>query len=293
MDSLYFKVTLHDHESVKIEDWKLPRFYSLVHFHPEYQLTYIKGSRGFLYLGNRIYEFKPGDIFIIGPNIPHVFRNEDDYCGAQTEEVVDAVSVFFTADSLGAGFFDIPEAKKIKELLARSVYGTKISAANDPGRTIGAKVDGIIGIEGFGKILRLLDALHEMSISHVAEVMSLLQAPEIHVKDDSSRINAVYEYVLKNYTEPIPLDAIADYVHMSSYAFCKFFKTRTKKTFVQFVNEIRIGMACKLLVEGQMSVTDIAYSVGFGNISHFIRQFKRVNGSTPSDYAKKIRRLQP
>lgn len=291
MDSLYFKVTLHDYESVKIEEWKLPHFYSLVHFHPEYQITYIKESKGFLYIGNHIYEFVPGDIFIIGPNIAHVFRNEDEYYGKNNEGKVDAVSVFFTYDSLASGFFDIPEAGAIKELLRKSVYGTKVPAGNDTDGKIGRTLDMLLESKGFEKILTLLTALHEISLSPVVEVMSLLQAPEIHAKDDSSRINAVYEYVLRNYQESISLDDISRHVNMSVYSFCRFFKTRTKKTFVQFVNEIRIGMACKLLMEGQMSITDIAYSVGFGNISNFIRQFKKINGVIPSEYQRKIRRI--
>ena len=123
-------------------------------------------------------------------------------------------------------------------------------------------------------------------------MISLLQTPTLKQKDECSKINTVYEYVLKNYHNPIHLNEISALVNMSHYSFCKFFKQRTTKTFVQFLTEVRIGMACKHLVEGKMNITEIAYQSGFSNLSNFIRQFKKLIGSTPSEYQKKINEHQ-
>lgn len=289
MDSLYFKVALHQQESLKIEEWELPHFYSLLHFHPEYQLTIIRKSNGFLFVADKMYRFSPGDIFIIGPNIPHVFQNDDPYHDNSVPKV-DAVSIFFTEKSFGEGLFSIPEAGRIKELLHKSIYGIKLSCSHHG--KLRLILNNIGQKKGFDRILDLLKVLNELSLSKELEMISLLQTPTLKQKDECSKINTVYEYVLKNYHNPIHLNEISALVNMSHYSFCKFFKQRTTKTFVQFLTEVRIGMACKYLVEGKMNITEIAYQSGFSNLSNFIRQFKKLIGSTPSEYQKKLNEHQ-
>ncbi len=184
----------------------------------------------------------------------------------------------------------LPEAAKIKELFQKSVFGVKLSGSTQEG--IGKILANIGKKKDFEKILDLLRVLNELSLSWELEMISLLHTPVLKQKDECAKINTVYEYVLKNYHNPIKLSEVSALVNMSHYAFCKFFKLRTTKTFVQFLNEVRIGMACKYLVEGKMNITDIAYQSGFSNLSHFIRQFKKLIGSTPSEYQKKLNNHQ-
>lgn len=288
MNFLYFKISLYEHESIKIEHSEFINFYPRVHFHPEYQLTYIQQGCGFLFVGDKISEFSSGDIFIIGPNIPHVFRCNDIIYNQENR--IKTTSIFFTEKSFGEGLLNIPESAEIKDLLNRSEYGIKLS--NNQSEEIGSILNKIIQKKGFERILDLLNILNKISKTEKTEMISLLQIPILKQKDDGSKINKVYEYVMQNYGSPIHLKEIASLVNMSHFAFCRFFKQRTNKTFIQFLNEVRIGMACKLLVEEKISISDIAYNTGFANQSNFIRQFKKLNGNTPSEYLRKIRKLE-
>ena len=285
MDPLYFKVPLNSNESVKIEEWELPHFYSPLHFHPEFQITYIKKSHGFLFVADQLYEFFPGNIFIIGPNIPHVFRNDDHYYQKREAHSVSAVSMFFTEKSFSQ-LFSMPEADEINKLLHKTVFGIKL--VDNLEEKVAAKISDISKKKGFERILELLNILHLIANSHNFTMISLAQLPELKQKDETSKINTVYDYVLKNFSNAITLEQIAALVNMSSYSFCRFFKTRTNKTFIEFLNEIRIGMACKYLVDGKMNITEVAYATGYNSLSNFLLQFKKYTGVTPSSYQKKI-----
>lgn len=287
MDPLYFKVPLGSNESIKIEEWDLPYFYTLLHFHPEFQITYIRKSHGFLFVADKLYEFFPGNVFLIGPNIPHVFRNDDGYyLESEGENGVSAVSMFFTEKSFGQ-LFSMPEADEIKKLLNTSVFGIKLEDCLE--QEVAVKIDKIAKEKGFERVLDLLSVLHIVASSRNFEVISLSQIPELKQKDETSKINKVYDYVLKNFSNSISLEQVASLVNMSIYSFCRFFKTRTNKTFVEFLNEVRIGMACKYLLDGKMNVTEVAYSTGYSSLSNFLQQFKKHMGVTPSSYLKRVR----
>lgn len=286
MDPLYFKVPLNTNESIKVEEWDIPRFYSLLHFHPEFQITYIRKSHGFLFVAEKLYEFFPGNVFLIGPNIPHVFRNSDDnYPEEGASGGVNAVSMFFTEKSFGQ-LFSMPEADEIKKLLNKSVFGIKL--ADKLERKVAVKINKIVRGKGFGRILDLLSILHIVAGSRNFKMISLSQFPELKQKDETLKINRVYDYVLKNFSVSIHLNTVASLVNMSTYSFCRFFKTRTNKTFVEFLNEIRIGMACKYLLDGKMNVTEVAYACGYNSLSNFLQQFKKLTGITPSAYLKRV-----
>lgn len=285
MDPLYFKVPLNSNESVKIEEWELPHFYTPLHFHPEFQITYIRKSHGFLFVADKLYEFFPGDIFIIGPNIPHVFRNDDDYYQKTKDYSISAVSMFFTEKSFGQ-LFSMPEADEIKKLLDKSVFGIKL--VDNLQEKVAVKIGKILGRKGFERILELLSILNIIAGSRKFEMISLSSLPELKQKDETAKINTVYDYVLKNFSGTINLEKIASLVNMSPYSFCRFFKMRTNKTFIEFLNEIRIGMACKYLIDGKMNITDVAYSSGYNSLSNFLQQFKRLTGVTPSAYQKRV-----
>lgn len=292
MESVYFKIVLKENESVKVALFEKPHFHSSIHFHPEYQLTMVLESTGSLLVQDKMCDFSPGDIFLIGPNIPHLFRNEDSFYtkSKQKEKNVRSIEIYFTEEAFGSTFLNIPEAIWIKDLLEKSVFGIKIPRNTSTHLT--DLMNTIILQKDFDKILGLLKILHEISKNKDIETISLLPAPLVPQRNEGSKIHRVYEYVMKHYYNPISLKDVAEHINMSHYAFCRFFKQRTGKTFVQVLNEIRIGFACKHLVEGKLQISDIAYQTGFGNLSNFIRQFKKINGETPSNYQKRIKKME-
>lgn len=288
MESVYFKIVLKENESVRVDLFEKSHFHSSIHFHPEYQLSMILESRGSLLVQDKMCDFSVGDIFLIGPNVPHLFRNEDSFYtkGKQHKNKAKSIEVYFTEEAFGSSFLNIPEAIWIKDLLKKSVFGIKIS--HNTSTYLTSLMNKIVQQKDFDKILGLLKILNEISKNRDIKTISLLPAPSVKGKDETSKIHRVYEYIMKYYCNPISLRDVAEYSNMSHYAFCRFFKQRTGKTFVQVLNEIRIGFACKHLVEGKLPISDIAYQTGFGNLSNFIRQFKKINGETPSNYQKKI-----
>lgn len=288
MESVYFKIVLKENESVRVDLFEKPHFHSFIHFHPEYQLIMILESSGSLLVQNKMCDFTVGDIFLIGPNVPHLFRNQDNFYtkGKQHKNKAKSIEVYFTEEAFGSTFLNIPEAIWIKDLLKKSVFGIKIS--HNTSTYLTSLMNKLVQLKDFDKILGLLKILNEISKNKDIETISLLPPPSVNRKDETSKIHRIYEYVMKHYCDPISLRDVAEYSNMSHYAFCRFFKQRTGKTFVQVLTEIRIGFACKLLIEGKLPISDIAYRTGFGNLSNFIRQFKKINGETPSNYQKKI-----
>jgi len=102
----------------------------------------------------------------------------------------------------------------------------------------------------------------------------------------TDKINLIYSYTFENFQSPISIKEVATEVNISPNSFCRYFKTRTLKTYWQFLLEVRIGFACKLLIEGEMSVAQICYECGFNNLSNFNRHFKTLLGKTPLQYSK-------
>ena len=283
-DQLYFKVLKTSEESILVEERTLPYFYSRVHFHPEYQLTYIRGSSGSLFIGDRLEIFQPGDIFIIGSDIPHIFISNEESLGRKTS--VDAISVFFSKNSFG-GFLSLPEAGVINKMLDKIGFGLKITGEACK-KAVSHYLDSVVKQSKFDRLMTLLLSLQVVSASNEIALISSSNIPLVVEKNDSNKIDLVYEYTLKNYGRRISLKDVADIAGMTPTSFCKFFKLHTHKTYFEFLIGIRVSNACRLLVSRRQNISEIAYACGFKNLSNFTRQFREIIGMSPRDYRKTI-----
>ena len=285
MDQLYFKILKTAEESILVEEWRLPYFYSRVHFHPEYQLTFIHNSSGSLFIGDKLEAFQPGDIFIIGSNVPHVFiNNENDLI--PKDNSVNAISIFFTKSSFGNGFLDLPELKQIRDMLQKAEFGVKTEGSCR--KRVAVQLASISQLPKFDRLITLLSALQTIAASDEIMLISSSSIPLVFERNESNKIDLVYEYTLKNFAHKITLKEVADLMNMTPTSFCKFFKLHTRKTYVEFLIGIRISNACRQLVSGRKNVSEIAYSCGFTNLSNFTRQFKTMIGLSPREYRKTI-----
>ena len=282
---LLFKIPTSEKESFKIQIDDLAYFYDPLHFHPEIQLTYIVESNGTFFIGDNIKSFKSGDILLIGSNLTHVFRNDRIYYDSEKHRAK-SISAFFTEDSFGTNFFNLPEAYKVKRLLQRASRGIKILGSAK--EKVSRLLKEIHRYEGFDRILYFLKVLSAMAETDEVEYLSSLGSSKYLKEADSKKINDVFEYVLQNFSDNIKLNEVAGIANMSVTSFCRYFKLRTRKTFSLFLNEIRIGHACKLLKENKYNISEICYECGFNNISNFNRQFKTITGFTPTIYKKKF-----
>jgi len=288
MNAIIQKVPTFSNTSFAIQEWSGPYFSVPWHFHPEYELVLILSSEGDRFIGDSIKRFRPGDLVLIGSNIPHWYRNDEIYYQENSEKPLEVLSLYvqFKFDFLGHHFFDAPETKNIKALLDSSQMGLEIK-----GKTRELVTDMMIDMQkltGMNKLLQLLNMLDIISNSNELEILSAHESVSINAKD-SERINTIYEYVMCNFKRPISVEEVSKLLYMCPETFCRFFKKRTRKNFTYFLNEIRVAHACKMLVEKDLNISEVCFACGYNNISYFNRQFKVIKKMTPQVFKQTYR----
>lgn len=252
------------------------------HFHPEFELVYITKSEGTRFIGDKIGSFQPGDLVLVGSNLPHWYRNDPAYYNSDPEFKAASIVIQFTTNFLGETFLFAPEMSKIHKVLSNAQRGLELYGGLAD--KISSMMHEIVNLKGMDRLLHLLSILNYISSSNEYNLLSD-KGPSVGINEnDPKRINRVYEYVMNNFTESITIEDASELIHMCPSAFCRYFKKRTRKTFTCFLNEIRISHACKLLIEEDFSITEICYKSGFNNISYFNRQFKSHNKLTPQAF---------
>lgn len=257
-----------------------PYFDVQYHFHPEIELTLILKSEGKRFVGNHVSDFEEGDLVLLGPNVPHCWKNE----GIGSENSSRSIVMQFKEDFLGEQFFNNPETLPIRTLLAKSKSGILIK-----GKTrdrVAREMIFLLTVPPFQKLLGLLDLLNTIAISKDYEVIDNQPDKYDLSAIDLDRINKVYAYVIENYTQEVHLETAAHLANMTETAFCRYFKKITKKTFLDLVTEFRIKHACNLLTTTDKQVAEVCFESGFGNISHFNKQFKSLMNESPLNYRK-------
>jgi len=254
------------------------------HFHPELELVYINGGNGKRHIGNHLSYFYGGDLILIGSNLPHSgFTNR--LTRNRSETVIQ-----MRRDFLGETFFNAAEMKEIQHLIQKAASGLSFYGATK--KRIGKKMEDLPGQPPFQRLMGLLYILQELAKSTEYQLLNAEGLVFEVEQQDNNRADQIYGFVHQHFEKPIPLEKIAAQVSMTVPSFCRFFKKLSAgKTFTQFVNEYRIMHACKLLAEETNSITEISYSCGFNNFSHFSRSFRKITGKTPSDFRKEFKRM--
>ena len=253
---------------------RTPRFEVPWHQHIEYELIVITEGIGLSFIGNYIGEFKVGDIFFIGSNVPHTFKKEND-------RITSAVVVQFTDNFWGNDFLSMPENKLLRELLQLSMKGIKLEGKS---KTILArhikKLEHCVGISRISTLLNCLDLLIN---EENKMILSTSEMPVLNEKYQD-RMDKIFKFTISNFQNPITLSQIASIANMTVTAFCFYFKKSTKKSYVEFLNEIRIGHACKLLQSTNKSIIEICYESGFNTPANFNKQFIKYKNTSPSNF---------
>lgn len=285
MQPLHFKVPRLKEETIRVECWDLNHFFDPIHFHEEFQITLILEGEGSLYVADGVVPFKKGEIFLLGKNLPHVLKSNRFYQNPE-EQHARAISVFFNQDVIKNALNDIPEAYAIQRLIDFSVYGIKVSQSNTSSTS--KKLIKLTKKNSLEKFLLLLEILGCVSKDNELQFLSSSGVPIHTVLENIPKINMVFEYVRRNFSERITLKQIAEMVNMSPTAFCRFFKYKSQKTFSRFLIEVRIGNACRLLFQDDFNTSECCYSCGYNNLSNFHKHFKSVTGLTPLEYRKNV-----
>ncbi len=256
------------------------------HYHAEIELIHFKKGEGTQFIGDSIRKFKTGDVVLVGSNLPHYWRFDDTYFEENAPLTADVRVAHFCEDFWGSQFLQLPENVHIRSLLDKAKRGLQIT-----GRTrqkIADILDSLLHTTDNHRIILLMEALNTIAACKQLETLSSIGFKYDLIEDEKDRINAIYEYSLKNFKRPIQLEEIAGIANISPSSFCRYFKSRTRKTYSQFLIEIRVGHACKLLIENNLSIKQLCYESGFNNFSSFHKYFKLITSKSPLTYQKEF-----
>ncbi len=248
------------------------------HYHPEFQLTLMVDGQGQRLVGDGVAEYGPGDLFLLGPNLPHAWRTGTRAAAVHRHHR--AVDVQFRSDFFGKEFFDMEEMKPIVRLLKRSASGLSFGHTRT-GRLVAPKIAEFPSLSPPRRVLSILNVLMDLALESDAQVLSTDWTHPICRVEDQRRIEAVCAYLKEHFDEEIDLASVAHKFHTDQASLCRFFKRATGSTMTAYINGIRVGAAAQMLTETNRSILEIAFSVGFGNYSNFNRQFKRFKGHGP------------
>ncbi|SNR17272.1 AraC family transcriptional regulator [Tenacibaculum jejuense] len=253
-------------------------FYDKFHQHEEIQISYIVSGKGTLVVGDTIHQYYTNDLFIIGSNLPHLFKSD-----LETSENSFMISLFFTEQSFGQDFFALDDFKSLENVLKKTVNGFKIGTPNTVISQHFHALKNSSDLERFIIFLKLLQEFNNIN----TESLSKFIYPKKYTENHGRRMQIIMNYTMNNFNSEIDLNSIAEKANMTKNAFCNYFKKRTNKTYFTFLNELRVENACKLLLENkETAINEIAYQSGYSSLSNFNRKFLAVKKMTPSQYRK-------
>lgn len=280
-----FQIPKSENTFIKYQEDRGKYFYNNLHQHPQAQLTLIVKGRGQLLVGDYVGRFEPGDVFLLAESIPHVFRSDADYFKEESELKIAGNTIFFDFKLIRNAFSEIVDFMDLVQLNEKITGCFKIS-----GHMREEVVSLIDKLGEFSSLIRLQHCIHILSLLDFSsdELVTLTKIPLQRTMNerDGRRMDKVMRFILDNSTRPISLEEVAEQAFMSKEAFCRFFKLRTRRTFTQYVQQLRITEAKKLLLETDMSISQISFQVGFQTLSHFNKTFKGLTEMTPKDWRK-------
>ncbi len=282
MKVIPFKIPKSTEDFIRYQVDNQAYFYDKLHQHPEIQLSYVLEGHGKLIGSDYIGLYQPGDLFLLGHHVPHVFRSHQEYYAERTELRSHAVALFFDQEVFTKGLYSIKELQEVRRFFEHLTGCYQVQEAVRP-----AIVERLLALPRTSNLERVLAVLH---------IVQLLMRPgalhSLHVTDhmralterEGKRMERVVSFLMEQSHRPITLGEVASVANMSREAFCRFFKERTCKTYVHYLNELRITNVCRLLLHTEHTVAGAAYACGFANLSHFNRVFFNIVGKTPREY---------
>jgi AraC-like DNA-binding protein len=284
MKSILSKIP-HPDSSIFYKNVELDFIQDPWHFHEEFELILINRGTGKRFVGNHVSNFQNGDLTLIGSNVPHLFRNDNEYYSTGIKNQVSLVYILFSPEFLGHQFFELPEFRQVNKLLQQPTVLMDIE-----GKTKKWTSRKLLEMQDLNPVKRLLSVLEILvELSNSKELKSLLSYGYTAKNNvDAAKINFVFQFIMKNYKNQVYVKDIAKKLNMSIASFSRYFKHHARKNFSEYVTEVRISNACKELMDGDKSIAEICYSSGFDNQSNFCRHFKKYTNILPKEYRKRF-----
>jgi len=269
-------------ESFHCEVVRGSSYHAAWHFHPEYQLTLAIKSNGHRLVGDNIAPLHAGDLVLVGSNLPHVWQQDETQ--RHYRPAVHAIIVRFLETFAGRDFLDIPEMEPVRRLLRRSARGLQVMGATR--QIVAEQMRRLAEARGLDRINGLLSILSTLAQSKELKPIASPGFMPVLDRADQDRMQRVCNYINARLATEIERAQVAHEANLSEGAFSRFFKLRTGKTLPRYVNELRVGRACRLLAEADGKITDIALECGFTNLANFNRRFHQIMGLPPSRYRR-------
>ena len=255
--------------------YQVPYFQFKWHYHPEFELTYIVKGNGYRIVGNSYEPFNDGDLVLLGSNLPHTWSGK-----ADGDVNSDAIVIQFSSEFI-LPFLELNESLLIKNMLDSSLRGINF----EPDEQLVTKIIEITETNGVERILKLISILDILSKKQI-KLIAPNTFHNVVSRKSEVRINNVCLFIQNNFQNKIYLKEVADLIYLTESNFCKFFKKATGKTYSDYVNEIRINEASRLLIQSDKTISQISFECGFETLSYFNRVFLNKKGTTPSVYRK-------
>ena len=261
-----------------------PNFLKMWHHHPELELVYVLKSTGTRFIGDSIENFQKGDLFLLGKNLPHMWLNDEAYFKESSKLKAEAIAIHFQHHFLGDVFFNTPEMKHIEHLLTQSKQGIHFV---NPSPSVVKQIKALVIKKGFEKVHAFISILNQLANHKQATLIASKSYVQSFNVGENKSLDKIYEYLFQNFNQTIKLNDVAALANMNPSAFSRYFKRINRKTLTRYVNEIRIGYACKKIIESKSNITEICYECGYNSVSNFNKQFRAITQLSPSEYAKK------
>ncbi|MBS1744553.1 MAG: AraC family transcriptional regulator [Bacteroidetes bacterium] len=266
-------------QSFLVRRFEEKKFSAPFHFHPEFELTLIEHGFGKRYVGAHMQDYAPGDLVLLGSNLPHCWKTE-----IVSPKKSESIVIQFRKDCLGETFFDTPELNLINHLLVKSNNGIHFKTKTE--RVIKKMEQLSSEKNSCRKLILLLEVLFELTFIKNYSLLNKETSYKELSPDEKERINTVMAYIVENFQKEISLKKAAASINLSTHAFCKYFKKITRKTFIEAVNDYRIDFATKQLVHTDETITAIGFNSGFNDISNFYKTFRQRTHQSPLSYRK-------
>jgi AraC-like DNA-binding protein len=283
MKTLIQKIHVEEDHSFACRSYRTPQFETNWHKHKEYELILLTEGQGTALIGDYVGEYNTGDVFFLGSDLPHWFRKSNN------KSIGSAIVVHFTKDCWGESFLAMPESTLIRQLLESDNNGIQLQQDLQKNITqLILQQEKAIGME---RVFLLLHSLHAISQSRQYQIITKSFDTTATNKENPA-IEKIFNYSFKNFLEPVTLKEVAAIAGMTIPTFCRFFKRNIKKSYFDFIKELRIGHACKLLRETEDAILDICYASGYNSWAHFSKQFKETKLQTPNQYRKQFQEIE-
>ena len=278
------RVPIISEQSFSVRRDVVLHFYNRWHYHPEIELVHIEHGSGTQFVGDSIQHFQPGDVLLVGANLPHYWRCDQAYFENREGLLAQATVVHFRADFWGDTFLQLPENRPVVRLLERARQGIRLLGSTR--EQVKNRMAQLLTEQGTARLVSLIQILSLLAEAPDLPLLSAQNYPIHFDEADTDRINLIYAYSLAHFQRKISLNEIAAVAAMSPNSFCRYFKSRSRKSFSQFLLELRVQHACKLLIEGRLSIAMVCNESGFNQFSGFNKYFKLITGKSPMQYQR-------